>query len=243
MLAESAVVAASFEANFREIETCGYSVGPFVEPAEIKALLDLHRRTTAVVLFDYFPTAFGNEARRQAYEGFTSILGSKIEQLLPGRQVVMASFVTKKAHSSRGRLVLHQDYSLVDHKLHLGLNVWAPLGDVDKRNGCMCMVERSHLFNHISAMPPNPRRYSGLHAELEARYLTSAPMAAGKAPGLRYALAARHRGERDLQEPHRGRAEHGAGLGPAEAGLLERRHAQAAGGVSHRHRVRVEDDA
>jgi hypothetical protein len=78
-------------------------------------------------------------------------------------------------------LPLHQDYSLIDHKEHLGVNVWIPLCDVDHRNGCMRMAAYSHLFDHISAMPPNPGAWQGLYSELEARYLTSEPMAAGMA--------------------------------------------------------------
>ncbi len=59
---------------------------------------------------------------------------------MPGYQLVIASFVTKKAQSTRGRLALHQDYSLIDHKEHLGVNVWIPLSDVDDRNGNLRMV-------------------------------------------------------------------------------------------------------
>ena len=54
MLAESAVVAATIEANWTEIETRAYAVGPFLGPAEIEALAALHHRTTPVVLFDYY---------------------------------------------------------------------------------------------------------------------------------------------------------------------------------------------
>jgi ectoine hydroxylase-related dioxygenase (phytanoyl-CoA dioxygenase family) len=43
------------------------------------------------------------------------------------------------------------------------------------------MVAYSHRFSHTSAMPPNPGAFSGLYVELEKRYLTSEPMAAGMA--------------------------------------------------------------
>jgi hypothetical protein len=182
MLTESPVAAEQLDAKWADIQSKGYAIAPFLSQPEMDALLELHHSTTPVVPSDYYPSGFGrSETRRRIFNGIMEIIGPRVEELTPGYRPLMASFVTKKALSTRGRLALHQDYSLVNHDEHLGLNVWAPLCDVDDRNGCMRMVDYSHRFGHISAMPPNPGAYTSLFGELEAHYLTSVPMAAGMA--------------------------------------------------------------
>lgn len=162
----------------------GYTVEPFLDAADIENLLSLHRETTPVAPSDYYVTAFGEDfaTKRRIYEGITNVVREKTGRLAPGYRILMASFVNKKARSTQGRLGIHQDYSLVDHVEHLGLNVWCPLCDVDERNGCLKVVDGSHLLGHISATPPNPAPFDDVRGELDSdRYMVELPMRAGAA--------------------------------------------------------------
>ncbi len=166
-----------------DIQGRGYTLQPFLDPADIEALRTLHRETLPAGTSEYYVTAFSSDiaGKRHICECIRAIVESKMAKLAPGYRILNASFVTKKAGSTRGRLALHQDYSLVDHEQNLGLNVWIPLCDVDTTNGCMRMVDYSREFHHISATPPNPSPYDPLRPELEANYLTDVPMAGGTA--------------------------------------------------------------
>jgi hypothetical protein len=161
----------------------GYTVQPFLDAADVVALRRLHADTLPAVTSEYYVTAFSTDidSKHRIREGIVEIVANKMERLAPGYRILNASFVTKKAGSTRGRLALHQDYSLVDHDRDLGLNVWIPLCDVDNTNGCMRMVDHSSSFQHISATPPNPSPYDGVRQELEAKYLTDVPMGCGTA--------------------------------------------------------------
>ncbi len=161
----------------------GYTLVPFFDAADVAALRQLHRETLPSGTSEYYVTAFSTDiaSKRHIFESIRAIAEPKMAMLAPGYRILNASFVTKKAGSTRGRLALHQDYSLVDHEQNLGLNVWIPLCDVDTSNGCMRMVDFSREFHHISATPPNPSPYDPLRPELEANYLTDVPMACGTA--------------------------------------------------------------
>jgi ectoine hydroxylase-related dioxygenase (phytanoyl-CoA dioxygenase family) len=161
----------------------GYTLQPFLGPADVDALRKLHADTLPAGTSEYYVTAFSSDiaGKRHIYESIRAIVEPKLAKLAPGYSLLNASFVTKKAGSTRGRLALHQDYSLVDHEVNLGLNVWIPLMDVDTSNGCMRMVDFSREFHHISATPPNPSPYDPLRPELEANYLTDVPMPCGTA--------------------------------------------------------------
>jgi hypothetical protein len=167
----------------RELQQRGYTVQPFLDAGDIQALDALHRETTPAVPADYYVSAFGSDVatKRRIFEGIVTVVQDKVKMLAPGYRILMASFVTKRAKSTKGRLGIHQDYSLVDHTRNLGLNVWCPLCGVDNRNGCLRVVEGSQVFGHISATPPNPSPYDSVRKDLDAGYLVDVPMAAGSA--------------------------------------------------------------
>jgi hypothetical protein len=165
-----------------EVLDKGYTVVPFLDPEDVQALLDLHAASHAVVPYDFYVSALDPyELRRSIYEGISAILNPKLDRLVTGYRIFLASFVTKKANSTHGKLEPHQDYTLVDQSKDVALNIWVPLCNVDIKNGCMQMVDYSQRFDHISATSKNPSVYSNLIPELEANYLTTIPMTAGEA--------------------------------------------------------------
>jgi SAM-dependent methyltransferase len=162
----------------------GYTIEPFLDACDLQALAALHAQTTRVVPSEFHVSAYlaDLETKRRIYEGIAAIVRHKVEALAPGYRLVMGMFATKRANSTRGRLALHQDYSLVDHREHLGLNVWIPLCDVDTRNACLRVVDGSHALGHISANPPNPEPYRNVRQILDSStYLRDVPMAGGEA--------------------------------------------------------------
>jgi hypothetical protein len=169
-------------AKARELKRRGYTIEPFLSEGNIQALLELHRATIPEVHRDLHVSAFLADpaAKKQIFEGIRNVVADKLNTLAPGYFLLNASFVTKKAKSANGRMGMHQDYSLVEHDKHLGLNVWAPLCDVDRTNGCLKVIDGSQAFGHISANPPNPAPYSNVRETLE-QYMNDVPMKKGEA--------------------------------------------------------------
>ena len=169
------------EEKSAEILGRGYTIVPLLDERDIAALLKLHKETLPAGADEYYVSAFSSDiaAKHHINNGIQEIVGAKFAKGVPGYNILTATFVTKKAGSTRGRLGLHQDYSLVDHETAVGMNIWIPLCDVDTTNGCMRMVDYSQRFHHISATPPNPSPYRALGPEIEANYLTDVPMMAG----------------------------------------------------------------
>ena len=161
----------------------GYTVATLLDEADIEALAALHAKTTPEVPSDYYVSAFGSdiEVRRKIFEGIVSIVEDKVRKLVPGYRILMALFATKKANGAHGLLPIHQDYSLVDHDRHVGINIWIPLVDTHELNGQLRNVDFSPRSLHISACPPNPAPCDSVCFELEAGYLTDTPIKRGNA--------------------------------------------------------------
>ena len=93
-----------------DLTTRGYTIQPLLGAAEVHKLTQLHAETTPAVPSDYYVTAFGQDiaVRRRIFDEIKSIAEDAVARLVPGYRIVMASFVTKRAHSTAGRLPLHQ---------------------------------------------------------------------------------------------------------------------------------------
>jgi hypothetical protein len=165
-----------------EFRRKGYVTYPLLDAEQVAALLELHDATTPDVPRDYYATPFSQspDYRWHLYEGITEIMGSSLAHLLPDYETCMGGFITKRAHTTQGRVPLHQDYSFVDNESHVAVHVWCPLIDTNAQNGCIKAVDGSHtFFNHISAIPGNPAPFHAVAQVLEREFMTSLPLAAG----------------------------------------------------------------
>lgn len=167
----------------RDLQERGYTIQPFLDADQIHKLSLLHHKTTPAVPSDYYISALGKDldTKRRIFEGITAVVQDKVKRLAPGYQILMASFVTKRANSQHGIIGIHQDYSFVDKHAGPALNLWSPLCDVNSRNACLRVVEGSHAFAHISTTPTNPGPYRDVSHELDSHYTTEFPMSAGSA--------------------------------------------------------------
>ena len=168
--------------GWKALASEGYTIQAFLGVDEIEALQRLRLATIPEVPAGFYISVFSApETRRAILEGFQTILKDKLKTLAPGFRLVTASFVTKKAGSTNGRLELHQDSSLVDHRKDLGINVWVPLCDVDDHNGCLRVAGRSHRFNLVGGLPPLYQPHGAFERDLVAPCVTSLCMKAGEA--------------------------------------------------------------
>jgi len=161
----------------------GYTIEPFLDVSEIEALKLLYAESTPALPSDFYHSGWGAnvETKHRIFEGIAAIVKDKLSRLAPGFRLLFASFLTKKAGSTRGKLGIHQDKTFVNPDESIGINVWVPLSDVDRSNACLRIIECSQCFGHISATPTNPSPYTTVFSELESRYLRDLPMEAGSA--------------------------------------------------------------
>jgi len=161
----------------------GWTIQPLLDRNEIQELREIHDRLLEEVPMDWYVTAWNTdvELKKKIFWGIRGVIEEKLQEIIPEYQIIMASFVTKRANSTTGTLGMHQDYSFVDHSQEIGLHVWVPLVDVDRRNGCMNVVEGSQHFGHVSATPPNAGPHTDICQYLYDEYLTEVPQEAGTA--------------------------------------------------------------
>ena len=105
----------------------------------------------------------------------------KVKSLFHSNYAPFFSDVLVKKPSLFDKFRIHQDWSFVDETKYTSLFIWCPLVDVNKQNGYLQIMHKSHkIFNNIrGANIPQP--YDKIKSYVERKYLKGIPLPAGKA--------------------------------------------------------------
>jgi len=164
----------------------GYVVRSFLEPSEIEELRRLHDRLLPDLPSDFTATTLSDdpELRTRVAGGIRAIVEARLEDIVPGYKLVLATFVSKRALTSAGRVNLHQDWWLVDNRIDRALHFWCPLVDVGTGNGCLKVIPGVHrlLNDPYPIHPPTYRTaYHPVLPQLEQDFVRRVAMPAGAA--------------------------------------------------------------
>jgi hypothetical protein len=164
----------------------GYLVLPFLDGNEIQALRRLHDEMMPALPADFTATTLSDnfDFRWQVSNGIKRIVEERLRRVIPRYKLILATFVSKRARTTQGRVNLHQDWWLVDNRLHRALHFWCPLVDVGTGNGCLKIVPGIHRFlnDPYPIHPPEYRTaYHPVLPRLETEFVRRVSMPAGSA--------------------------------------------------------------
>jgi hypothetical protein len=135
-----------------EFQQKGYIVLPALSIDTVAALKNLYNET---FFENNNPRSNFNAVSNQEINNYIrtesmKILASTWDKVFTDYRNNGATLVTKDKH--QGELGAHEDITLIDTKKDFGCYAWIPLQDVTEENGCMFVVEKSHLFfdNYVS---------------------------------------------------------------------------------------------
>ncbi len=102
-------------------------------------------------------------------------------------QIILGNYLVKKPQQNT-LIPMHQDWTFVDEENYFSMSIWCPLIDVDKNNGCLQVVPRSHrISKNLRPAPRYPNSFINVHHEL-SDYSVNLPMKAGEAIFYDHAL-------------------------------------------------------
>lgn len=172
-----------------ELNQNGYVVIDFLNEGELQTLLKFNRENSPPDDLNSAGISFSTGTSKLSYrqaitEQIKKIFSQKSIKLLPEYRILLCNLVRKNPNNQYSEMLLHQYPSLTDEAVFKSYGVWCPLIDVDEQNGCLQVVQKSHLLNsHIRPFFvfegfPYSREILTL---MQQRYLTSLPMKAGQA--------------------------------------------------------------
>lgn len=129
-----------------------------------------------------------------------AIVSQPLAHIVPASKILFSNFLLKKCgpHTASAP---HQDVTFVDESKYLSFSIWIPLTNVSEGNGCMKILQRSHLFApYIRPNTSEGWKYRDVLPQIE-RDMISCPMKKGQA--LIFAHALIHGSNANMTETNR----------------------------------------
>ena len=127
------------------LERDGYVVIPFLNPEEIKALLDKYNQNAPAITEGMYATAHSDnyDYKTAMNDEILRQFNRSIEKTFFECRPLGGSYIIKYK-GEKGVLYPHQDWSLVDEDVYRSFNIWVPLVDTNEKNGAISVLPRSH---------------------------------------------------------------------------------------------------
>jgi hypothetical protein len=111
---------------------------------EVKALLASDPRWEPRG-FDELMYVADGEPRRAVHREIEAALGARLSSQLVESTILTSNVLVKGGAPAENVVPPHQDFTVVDETLGFdSMQVWVPLVDVDRTNGCLGVLPRSH---------------------------------------------------------------------------------------------------
>ncbi len=120
------------------------------------------------------------EYRQRVDEAIFKIVQPVIETLLHSYQLVYSNFLTKQPASNTG-FHLHQDLTIVDESKYRAYNIWSPLTEATRQNGCLEFVAGSHVFLKAQRGRNLQSPISFIEENIDSRFFTAVELQPGDA--------------------------------------------------------------
>lgn len=165
----------------KQIFENGYAVAGRLPEAVRQSLLtlyeDTHRFSQPEGGMFYSVYSQDVEYRRKVHDAMGELLKPLYDLIFNHYRNLLNSFIVK-VPGPKSEFSMHQDSTGLNELEHSPLSVWIPLQDTTVKNGCMCVVPKTHgLFSPYRGISI-PAPFAG-HEALVKRYLVPVEMKAG----------------------------------------------------------------
>lgn len=161
----------------------GYVIVDLWQSADLEWLRSVFQRFRRYHSAGFSATLLAKDLgyRRAIHGELSPKVAAKLQTVLHDYKPICCGFACKGPDATGGEMPLHQDITMVQPGGRAGLTLWAPLFDVDPRNGCLEVVPTSHRFDSGPRAPGTPFIGRACEAEIRSQYLDPLPLAAGQA--------------------------------------------------------------
>ena len=162
----------------------GYTVINLLSMEEVGQLQEFYNKSGGLseVGSEFYTSIWSNniDYRRETDIFIESVLFPAVSKHMRNIQPVFSNYMIK-ADGETSSLLPHQDWSFVEEPEFSSVTVWCPLVDVDKVNGNLQVIPRSHLLNNYIRARFAEAPFRKLDKLALESMLVDIPMKAGEA--------------------------------------------------------------
>ena len=159
----------------------GYIVLPMLNAEEVLLLEKLYKKWHPTEPEFFYKSYFSDDMvyKMEVEDLIKQLFAPKLDEYFVNYETLGGMYVVKP-NGEKGKLPPHQDWTLVDEKIHWSLNCWCPLIDAVGENGNIQMLPKSHFFMETVRGSGVPEYYCHLLDDVTP-FLVDVPIKAGDA--------------------------------------------------------------
>lgn len=145
----------------------GFTVVDFLNEAELKRLYEAYTRLHPDAVNGFYISVFSKDPDyRQAVDNIIlAEMQRGIDHYFHNYKVHCGTFIIK-GNDEKSTMKIHQDMTLVNESVYTSINIWIPLVDINKENGAIALLPRSHRLFKTYRGSSLPNIYDGMEASL-----------------------------------------------------------------------------
>lgn len=146
----------------------GYVIIPFLNEKEIQDLTHYFKEHHSKAPKGLYATAhvadttFRNKMNNKIYEVFQRANQETFSEDV----LALGGTFMVKTPGPEGKLIPHQDWSIVDETRFRSFNIWVPLVDTNVKNGSLQVLENSHTMVDVFRGPNTPSAFDQVYDEV-----------------------------------------------------------------------------
>ncbi len=171
-----------------ELADKGYSIFPFLSPAEIMTFTRYYHETQKETPDHFYSSTHSTDIsfRKKTNEFLKTVISPLLPQYFKDYRLLGGAFVVKPPNG-KGLLPPHQDWNIVNEQKARSYNLWIPLMDVKVENGAVFVLEGSHRKMNTYRGPGIPSILRDVESHVWGN-MNALPMLAGEALFYDHAL-------------------------------------------------------
>jgi len=176
---------AEIEADFQRD---GYVVIDFISAEDARLIAKKFYEIHTSIPDGFYADAFSpdDKIKEEIYKHTDDVFQKALEGRFHNHKKLGSTFLCK-APGEKGRVGVHQDWSVVDESRYYSATIWVPTTDTNEDNGTLKVIPGSHKFFSAHRSNNIPTSYRGSEILLWENMVT-VPMKAGQAFILNHAV-------------------------------------------------------
>ncbi len=151
-----------------DFEKNGYVKIKLLDDNDVLILVDLFQQYFPDPSKDFYSSSYDNnyELKKRMSDEIGKIVLPRLNGLFRDFTWFGSAFLSK-GNGPRSEMPMHQDWTIVDEKKHVALNIWTPLQSTDEENGTIEVIPGSHRWHQSLRAPTLPFYYDGFQSQLK----------------------------------------------------------------------------
>lgn len=172
----------------KQFDTEGFVKLKLLEDSDLSELKKLFNTYFPNPSQNFYSSSYENNfpLKKEISDAIGKIILLRLESHFQNYTWFGSAFLSK-GNGSRSEMPMHQDWTIVDEKKFVALNIWTPLQNTIEENGTLEVLPGSHKWHDSLRAPTLPFFYEGYQAQLKEK-LVPIPTLATEAIVLNQAI-------------------------------------------------------